>query len=231
MTTATATPVRSMPAHLGECGFLIRDGKSVEDFATLGILRPLFVELWWIYDNYLTNTNFEDLPWWYTERMIVGHLTAAAARAGLTAAEEFQLLKGKANESAPQKKGRADWWVATPGGECDIWAEAKQVFVAASGGWNPFRTKMSEAYKEIQTTPIEQWKHTRKLAVVFARPIYREDEDHEESRECFLNGEFYPPDVDYLAYYWLHEQHLESCLWDGYYYPGLLICCREVRGD
>jgi hypothetical protein len=108
MTTPTA-----LPAHLGECGLLIGDGKSVEAFATLKILRPIFAELWWIYDNYLTNTNFEDLPWWYTEGMIRGHLTAAAARAGLTAAEEFQCLRGKANESEPQKRGRADWWVAT----------------------------------------------------------------------------------------------------------------------
>ncbi|MGB2984715.1 MAG: hypothetical protein WBE26_02435 [Phycisphaerae bacterium] len=211
-------------ARLAKCGVVSPGSPDGERPSTLAILQPVFSELWGIYDRYIAQTRPMDVPWWYTERTIVGHLTAAAFRAGYSALEEYSCEKGK-NHS----KGRVDWWLGTPDGKRDVFVESKQEYLSAHTDWARVESRFGEAERQIVEYHLEtDSEESYKLAMVFVRPYYQTPREWEERRQRLLDGAEYPGNAHYYAYYWLEESDVAGCECNKYYYPGLFICCRQL---
>ncbi len=217
--------VYNKPAYLGHCGTMFSDPKAEESLPTFRLLRPVFGKLWSIYDQYIEHL-VEEVPWYYTERTIVGHLTAAAFQAGCCAAEEFSWEKGK-----DEPKGRVDWWMAPRDSSEQIWVETKQLWMGRQAAWSTVSEHLDAAAKQLRqynVGPSSDGQH--KLAIVFVRPYTRGAEKLDEDRRIWIDEvEEFPDNVDYVAYYWLESRLASACrASDGLYYPGLLICCREL---
>ena len=185
----------------------------------------MFRELWAIIAQYVDYN--EDVPWRYSERSIVGYLTAAACRAGYLAMEEFP-----SERDADRPKGRVDWWVATThdhesGGE--IYAECKHLCLASRADWSPLDNMQKEAEGQLRgykLTPSCQ--HMHRLVMCCVAPYYMRSQGYEREKEAWLREVREP--FNYCAYYWLSEERLEqSKSPNGHTHPGLLIYCQEVQ--
>ena len=163
------------------------------------------------------------MPWLYTERAIVGHLTAAAFQAGYIALEEFSCDRGK-----DARKGRMDWWVATPDATHEIMAECKQLYISSSrSGWGAlsgYFKKAAGQLKDYKTEPT--CKELHRVVMCCVKPHYMHSDDPNKERDDWLYE--VPEGADYCAYYWLEQRYLYACEYDKHTYPGILICCKEI---
>ncbi len=216
--------VYNAPANLGTCGTVFRNDSMATRSRTYRTLRPVFAQLWSVFDEYIKRAG--DIPWWYTERSLVGFLTAAAFRAGYSAIEEFVCPR---QHAVP--KGRADWWVGSGAEDCQLFAETKQAWISSfSNTWGSLETCLKDADKQIQGYDFgPEYDHVPRLAMVFVRAFFKKKvEDWTAQRAMWLAE--VPKVADYCAYYWLDE-HCKTLYKgdDGYSYPGVLIYCKEVQ--
>jgi len=214
------------PAYLGYCGTMFPSPKGAESLPTFRLLRPVFGKLWSIYDQYIEHLGRKEVPWYYTEPTIVGHLTAAAFQAGCSAVEEFSWEKGRG-----KRMGRVDWWMARHGYSQQIWVETKQLWMGARSARATISNRLDAAAKQLRDFNTGGKSNSlHKLAIVFVRPCTRGAEKPDEYRRSWINEvKEFPGKVDYVAYYWLKNGLDRACQGrDGLYYPGLLICCREL---
>ena len=218
----TVCDVRQASARLGTCGALLANDWQSEQSGAFAILRPVFSELWSVFDHYITRVGYEDVPWWYTERSIVGLLTAAAFQAGYCSLEEFSWKRGQ-----DQAKGRVDWWLGTGDRESEVFAETKQTYISSAGSWAKLDHGLTEAERQLLSFELgPKTNESHRLVMVFVRPYFAAPADWEEQRHLWLDA--CPDGVDYCVYYWLKEQLHNVCEHNGLCYPGLLICCKEV---
>jgi hypothetical protein len=194
------------------------------------IVRPVFSELWKLYDRYIEHAR--DVPWWHTERSIVGHLTAAAFNAGHVAIEEYSSDRAPTRDGDPRRQGRVDWWVGTPHYKDRFIAETKAIWLAKNPrSWDHLDATLESAREQVSGYKDPDCEH--RLAMCFARPYWQVNGKGENTaeRERWLRQE--KPDgaaYDYCAYYWLNDEHLERCCIEGWpnLSPALLVYCKEI---
>ena len=193
------------------------------------IVQPVFSELWKLYDRYIKNI-IDDVPWWHTERSIVGHLTAAAFNAGNLALEEYSNEKTPNHDGGSNRKGRVDWWMGTPKREYEFIAETKAIGLSKDArDWEPLYDTLKEAEDQVRAYKDAECRH--RLVMCFTRPYWRVNDKGENiaQRERLLRhkrpeGAVY----DYCAYYWLNDEHLERRFEGWPICPALLIYCKEI---
>lgn len=215
-------------------------GGSSGNCKTYELMKPVFSELWNIYDEYIRIMDaqgyYDDLPWIFTERSIVGHLTSAAFNANCICIEEYQIER---KDEKPM--GRADWWMGTKHDTMKgILAETKQMWLSCDvDSWGSLRSILAEAEAQLKGYKAgNQSKNFRKLVICFVRPYFRDGEEvsDENLRKKFKiwcdEDAYWPEGTDYFTCYWLN-----SVKGRGYktpdngsylYRPGLIICCREI---
>ena len=217
----------SAPAHLAHCGTLFSSEGGKDRFASYAFLRPVLRELWCLYDHYASEAEYADVPWWYGERTVVGHLTAAAFRAGYCALEDFTCEKGPG-----EPKGRLDWVVGRNQWREAVQAEIKSTWVSVDAAWDGVDLLLKEAAEKVaeyETTLGVKTLH--KLAMVLVRPYYPKGQSYEDQRRAWIGEEdaYLPAGADFCAYYWLAKPYVGACMYGKCYHPGLLICCKEVN--
>lgn len=217
----TVCDIQTVPANLGSCGTLFRDRSGVAGSRSYRILRPVFAELWSVFDQYIVQAN--DIPWWYTERSLVGLLTAAAFRAGYSAIEEFGCAR---RDNEP--KGRVDWWIGGGPRNRQLLVETKQAELSSDGTWATVSSLFKEARIQVLNYDLgPDYASVPRVLIVFVRPYFKRERNWSEQRELWLAD--MPGETDYCAYYWLEQEHQNRCVTDGgYCYPGILACCQEA---
>ena len=218
----TACSTNITPANLGSTGTLFKDHSSGTSSRTYRILRPVFAQLWSVFDQFITQN--DEVPWWYTERSLVGLMTAAAFRAGCSAIEEFTCARHH-----KRSRGRVDWWVGTGADDEELFAETKQAYISSDGGWALLSSGFKHAEAQLRDYDLgQEYDHVPRLLIVFVRPYFKNGKDWIEQRNLWLTET--PEGADYCAYYWLEREHQDRCVSDGgYCYPGILICCKEAE--
>lgn len=212
-----------------------RDKSDQESFVTYEWMKPVFRELWKVFDEYLQYA--DDLPWIYTERSIVGLLTAAAFRADCVALEEYQ-----EDRKDDKPMGRADWWMGTKEEPMnEILVEAKQMWLSSDARtWGDLGGILKRAGDQLRGYGSrKRTENFKKLVVCFVRPHFRagenvSDVDLGEQFKTWCDEEAYwPEETDYFTCYWLKSVKGRGVKKEGHkepysYYPGLFICCREL---
>lgn len=153
------------------------DIKKVQTTTTVRGLRPLLEAWCTLTIEYCRLHNFEDAPWWYTERAIVGTLAAAAWRcAGWGSLEEFGSRKRPGvlpedDVSSANNNGRIDLWVSH--GSRSFVIEAKQAWQSigrqASGDNPRVRDAAAAAWNDIGK--LEIYEADTRLAATFVVPF------------------------------------------------------------
>lgn len=217
------------------CGIV--HGRDAEGCSSLRLVDPLFRALWHVFDQYIHSTG--DVPWWYTERSIVGHMTAACFAANMVAMEEYGCDKGQDDKVASgekKKRGRVDFWFgASDPKSNDYWAvESKACYVPCERvSWNASIAKLNVASGQVKS--YQHMRGIRRLAMCFVRLYYAASKQPNglfeqwcgESAKCPSEGHYY-------GYYWLREEYLRdrksspAVTLKGYFHPALIILCKEA---
>jgi hypothetical protein len=166
------------------------------------------------------------VPWWYSERTIVGHLTAAAFRAGYCALEEFSCEKGPKDPT-----GRLDWLVGRNQWRETIQAETKQTWLSSNSDYDAVDHLLEEAAAQNAEYKLPwEFEKLYRLAMVFVRPYYpKAQRSYDDHRRAWIGEDAYlPTQADFCAYYWLAKPHIGAATGEKNCCPGLLICCKEV---
>lgn len=228
--TATHPSKTTGTINYATCGMYYSDETQRDKLHCDRIVRPVFSELWKLYDRYIEHA--KDVPWWHTERSIVGHLTAAAFNAGNVAIEEYSNGKTPNHDGNAKRKGRVDWWMGTPNCKQQFIAETKAIWLSKDArDWEPLYKKLKEAEDQVKSYKDNDC--PQRLVMCFTRPYWKVNEKGENTaqREWWLRQEKPEGAVyDYCAYYWLNDEHLERCCFEGWpnLYPALLIYCKET---
>ena len=227
--TATHHSETTGTTDYATCGMFYSDGARRDTLYCDRIMLPVFSKLWELYDRYIKNT--DEVPWWYTERSIVGHLTAAAFNAGNLAIEEYSNEKTPNHGGDSDHKGRIDWWMGTPNCKQQFIAETKAIWLSKDArDWKPLTDKLTEAKDQVKS--YEDCDCPQRLVMCFTRPYWKVNDKGENiaQREWWLHQDKPADDrYDYCAYYWLNDEHLERCF-EGCpnLCPALLIYCKEI---
>ncbi len=210
------------------CGVFYSDKAQRGTLHCDRIIQPVFNELWELYDRYIENT--DDVPWWYTERSIVGHLTAAAFKAGNLALEEYSNERIPKHDGDSNRQGRVDWWMATTRCKQQLIAETKAIWLSKDArDWKPLCAKLKKA--EDQVNEYKDNDCPQRLMMCFTRPYWKFDDRGENSAQRKLRlHQNKPADdkYDYCAYYWLNDEYLKRFEGCPNLCPALLIYCKEL---
>lgn len=223
---------------LATCVSGFRPNKNPESFKTYLWLEPVFRKLWSIYDEYIAYMDdaelHNDLPWIYTERSIVGHLTAAAYLANRVALEEFQQPKEDG------QAGRADWWMGTNDRSGrEIYAETKFKPISSDAStWKSLQSTLGDAENQLIGYGFHHQRgQCEHIAMCFVQPYFPVTDDRKKIAEHYErwcgDGVECPKGVDYFTGYWLKSlegRRVPSRDGTGdVYCPGLFIYCHEVQ--
>lgn len=190
---------------------------------SLTLMKPTLVRLFDIYDRYLACA--EEPPWWYTERSIVGHLTAAAHAAGFVSIPEFGLQRRK-------RLGCADWWVSAPDRSMELFIESKQLWKAARSSWDCAYDALSSAANQLNDHPAIA-RRTFRVSLCFVRAYCNKSASPADWRRSWLELTEQIDDVkvSYYGYYWLTQSRRDFPIRTKgrlhYWHPGVFMLFKD----
>ncbi len=199
-------------------------------------IERLFEGLTEYFNHFLESE--EDLPYWHTERSLVGHLVQAAAYKKMLTVEAYSLIP-----EGNQRRFRPDLWLVAPDGEnIQIVFEAKRSHRSFSYNINSMstviETKITNAHEQIMNWGLEGDEiEGDKICCILFLPIYchtnlwpDNNEEYERNRiqciESFQNVcEQLGANIVSFSYSYFPERDVvhQFVTENGYYYPGILV--------